>query len=227
MTLENIGWWVMAILAVICALGMVTSKNPVHSALWLVANFVSLAVIYLILSAPVLFAIQMIVYAGAIMVLFLFVVMFFMAPSARQWLRPPLKSQIVVGGVLVVAFLMLFMLGLGGIEAMSSGEDEPAAVTTAQAQSGAEQAAGEGAQAQTPPWARATKTVPQFGQPKALGLWMFQHHTLPFELTSILLLAALLGAVMLARDVRSEGREHVEENAPVAHTGQAGEVAQE
>jgi NADH-quinone oxidoreductase subunit J len=220
MTFENICWWMMAILAIVCALGMVTSKNPVHSALWLVANFVSLAVIYLILSAPVLFAIQMIVYAGAIMVLFLFVVMFFMAPSARQWLRPPLKGQIVAGGVLVVAFLMLFMLGLGGIEAISSGEDEPAAATTAQAPGDAAQPL-----TQTPPWQSAVKTVPQFGQPKALGLWMFEHYTLPFELTSILLLAALLGAVMLARDVHGEGREHVDENAPVAHTGKPGEVA--
>lgn len=227
MTLENVGWWMMAIIAVIGALGMVTSKNPIHSALWLVANFVSLAVIYLVLSAPVLFAIQMIVYAGAIMVLFLFVVMFFMAPSARQWLRPPLKSQIVAGGVLVIAFLMLFMLGLGGIEALSSAADDPAAATAAQAQNGMLQPPAAANQLQTPPWKDANKPVPQFGQPKALGMWMFQYHTLPFELTSILLLAALLGAVMLARDVHSEGREHVDERARVARPDKSGEVAQE
>lgn len=225
MTLENIGWWMMAILAVVCALGMVTAKNPIHSALWLVANFVSLAVIYLLLSAPVLFAIQMIVYAGAIMVLFLFVIMFFMAPSMRQWLRPPLKSQIIFGGILVIAFMLVFMLSLGGIQAISSGADEPAAAeTAASAESGAAQS--QGTQELQPPWSIGAAGVPQYGQPKALGMWMFQYHTLPFELTSILLLAALLGAVMLARDIRSEGREHVEERAPVIHAEAGGEVAQ-
>jgi NADH-quinone oxidoreductase subunit J len=225
MTLENISWWMMAILAVVCALGMVTAKNPVHSALWLVANFVSLAVIYLLLSAPVLFAVQMIVYAGAIMVLFLFVIMFFMAPSMRQWLRPPLKSQIVFGGVLVIAFMLVFMLSLGGIQAISSGANEPA---TAAAPASAPDAQAQSLEAQavaTPPWAVNANGVPQYGQPKALGMWMFQNYTLPFELTSILLLAALLGAVMLARDVHSEGREHVEETAPVVHEA-GGEVAQ-
>jgi NADH-quinone oxidoreductase subunit J len=230
MTLENIGWWMMAILAVVCALGMVTAKSPIHSALWLVANFVSLAVIYLLLSAPVLFAIQMIVYAGAIMVLFLFVIMFFMAPSMRQWLRPPLKSQIVFGGVLVIAFLLVFMLSLGGIQALSSGPDEPATTTAAQAMqdSDAQNAMAQSEEAQTPtPKSLAeAKGVPQYGQPKALGMWMFQYYTLPFELTSILLLAALLGAVMLARDVHSEGREHVEETAPVVHAETGTEVAQ-
>src|SRR5947208_7106043 len=93
-------WWVLAAAALACAVGMVAVKNPVHAALLLVGNFVAVAVIYLLLSAPLLFAIQLIVYAGAIMVLFLFVIMFFMAPSARQWLRPPLKSQLVFGGIL-------------------------------------------------------------------------------------------------------------------------------
>lgn len=230
MTLENIGWWMMAILAVICALGMVTAKNPIHSALWLVANFISLAVIYLLLSAPVLFAIQMIVYAGAIMVLFLFVIMFFMAPSMRQWLRPPLKSQIVFGGALVIAFMLVFMLSLAGIQAISSGPDEPAVATvTSNAQSPDTQTLdtqNASALDVKPPWVIDAKAVPQYGQPKALGMWMFQYYTLPFELTSILLLAALLGAVMLARDVHSEGREHVEERASVAHPGASGEVAQ-
>ena len=69
---------------------MIASRNPVHSALYLVCTLVALGVIYLILSAPVLFAVQLIVYAGAIMILFLFVIMFFMAPSALRWLRPPL-----------------------------------------------------------------------------------------------------------------------------------------
>ena len=211
MTLEVLGWWVMAAIATACAVGMVSSKNPVHSALWLVGNFVALAVIFLILSAPMLFAIQMIVYAGAIMVLFLFVVMFFMAPAARTWLRPPLKGQLVLGGILVIAFLMLLMLGLSkSALAPVSAETENKAESYEQQM----QALSDEVQAQS-----------QMGQPLALGKWLFTYHVLPFELTSLLLLAALLGAVMLARDVPSEGREEFVEFAPTVHEGGAGEVA--
>jgi len=211
MTLEVLGWWVMAAIAVACAVGMVSARNPVHSALWLVANFVALAVIYLILSAPMLFAIQMIVYAGAIMVLFLFVVMFFMAPAARTWLRPPLKGQLVIGGILVIAFIMLLMLGLSrsALAPVSAETD-----TQAQAFDQQQQALREEAEAQR-----------QMGQPLALGKWLFTYHVLPFELTSLLLLAALLGAVMLARDVPSEGRVEFEEFAPTVHEEGAAEVA--
>jgi NADH-quinone oxidoreductase subunit J len=197
MDLELIGWYVMAGIAVVCAVGMVGSKNPVHSALWLVGNFVSLAVVYLILSAPMLFAIQMIVYAGAIMVLFLFVVMFFMAPSARTWLRPPLKGQLVIGGLLAIMLLVLVYMGFGkgGIDPQFNFAEKRESTVS--------------------------QLTEQMGQPRELGRWLFNYHALPFELTSLLLLAALLGAVMLARDESSEGREEFVEFAPTVH--EAGE----
>jgi len=196
----------MAAVAVGCAVAMLSAKNPVHSALWLVGNFVALAVIYLILSAPVLFAIQMIVYAGAIMVLFLFVIMFFMAPRARQWLRPPLAGQLTLGGILAVVLLLLLMWGLGNGAIVPSMEPEQPPSAAAQAPAGEEQGAA----------------VPPLGQPVELGKWLFTWQVLPFELTSLLLLAALLGAVMIARDVASEGRERGREHAPVVHDRQAG-----
>lgn len=179
-------WWVLATAAVACAVGMVAVKNPVHSALLLVGNFVAVAVIYLLLSAPMLFAIQLIVYAGAIMVLFLFVIMFFMSPSARQWQRPPLRSQLVLGGVLTVAFMLVLFIALG---------------------------AGGGPMV-TDSGARALDAGETLGSPRAIGLWMFTYDVLPFNVIGLLLLAALVGAVMVGRDRVSEGRSHVPEFAP-------------
>ena len=75
MPLDNVVFWVFAPISVASAVGMLLMRNAVHAALFLVVNFFCLAVFYLILDAPFLFAVQIIVYAGAIMVLFLFVIM--------------------------------------------------------------------------------------------------------------------------------------------------------
>jgi NADH-quinone oxidoreductase subunit J len=191
---------VAAAVAVICAVGMLTARNPVHSALWLVGNFIAVAVIYLMLSAPVLFAIQLIVYAGAIMVLFLFVVMFFMSPKALRFLRPNLRGQLVLGGILAIALLLLIFTGLGRGGA-SFPLEEPGTVGL-----------------------RELATADEFagmGDPRPLGWWLFSYHMLPFELTSVLLRIAMVGALRVARDIRSEGREIVPETAPVAHPHEA------
>ena len=197
LTPELVGFWIMAAAAVACAIGMVTSKSPIHSALWLVGNFISLAVIYLFLKAPLLFAVQLIVYAGAIMVLFLFVIMFFMSPEARRWLHPPLRSQLVFGGIAALALTGLLAVGIAkglgevGYQDVFKGKDiETTGIDYADEHMGRD--------------------------PVDVSVWMFQYQVLPFELTSLLLLAALLGAIMVARDVREEGRSKVQHHAPVA-----------
>jgi NADH-quinone oxidoreductase subunit J len=201
MTTDLIAWWVLAMAAVGCACKMVLSKNPVHSALWLVANLVCLAVLFLILSAPMLFAVQLIVYAGAIMVLFLFVIMFFMSPRARLYLRPPLQSQAVVGGLLAVVVLVMFCVVFlrGGIEPVIF--PPPVSVDDAYVAADMEEAA-------------------KMGSPRDMGVSLFTNHSLAFELTSVLLLAALLAAMMVARDERSEGRGQVEHFAPLVHSAE-------
>jgi NADH-quinone oxidoreductase subunit J len=202
MTIELIGWWVVAAVAVICAIGMLASRNPVHSALWLVGNFIAMAVIYLMMSAPVLFAIQLIVYAGAIMVLFLFVVMFFMSPKALRFLRPPLRGQLVLGGVLAVVLLLLIVFAGLGLGADSFMVEQPGTV-------GIRELA-------------ATDAAADMGNPRPLGEWLFSYHMLPFELTSVLLLIAMVGALMVARDIRSEGRDLLPDTAPLAREDEAG-----
>ena len=175
----------LALVAIAAAIGMLASQNAVYSALFLVINFATVAVFYLLLGAPFIALVQITVYAGAIMVLFLFVVMFFMSPKARQWLRPALKGQLVIGGILVVALLVLLMGSMGSVGTMtgeiSSGDRERLV-------------------------AEASEDTGPAGDPRPLGNWLFKHHVLPFELISILLLAAMIGALMVARDTRSEGR---------------------
>lgn len=155
---------VTALASVACGIAMLLSPNAVHSALFLVLNFSAVAVLYLLLQAPFLAMIQITVYAGAIMVLFLFVLMLLGAEKGQEerdalrWQRP----LAVVLGLLLLgeAVFVLFSQGLP-------------AVQQAQA-SGAE-----------------------IGAPAAIASALFTTYLLPFEITSVLLLVALLGAVVL------------------------------
>ena len=105
MPLDNVVFWVFAPIAIGSAVGMLMMRNVVHAALFLVLNFGCIAVMYLLLDAPFLFAVQIIVYAGAIMVLFLFVIMLLGVDrtdvrTERLFLQRPLAI------VLAAAFLL-------------------------------------------------------------------------------------------------------------------------
>lgn len=162
--MEFVVFIITAVVAIIGAVAMLLSKNAVHSALFLLLNFSSIAVLYLLLNAPFLFAVQLIVYAGAIIVLFLFVVMLLGAERAEDdqdriaWQRP-------------LALLMALLL-LG----------EALYVFLARAST---------AVAQVPAGA------PDFATPGKIGEALFSSYLLPFEITSVILLAALVGVVVL------------------------------
>jgi NADH-quinone oxidoreductase subunit J len=174
MTIDWILFVILSAVAVLSALGMLTSKNAVYSALFLVLNFATVAVFFLILGAPFIAMVQVTVYAGAIMVLFLFVIMLLGAEQLRQastalnWQRP-----------LMVLLGLLFVGALGAVlfgNAIGTGDFGP---TTSNAQLAA---------------------APGFGGPTQIGLALFQKYLLPFELTSFLLLLGMIGAVVLTRD---------------------------
>jgi NADH-quinone oxidoreductase subunit J len=101
--LDNLVFWVFAPISVASAIGLLVMRNAVHSALFLIANFFTLAVFYLLLDAPFLFAVQIIVYAGAIMVLFLFVIML-LGVEGSEPARDRLRAQKPVAIALGVAF---------------------------------------------------------------------------------------------------------------------------
>jgi len=158
--MEFLIFFLFAAIAVIFALVVVLHRNPVVGALSLVASFFALAVIYVLLDAPFLAALQVIVYAGAIMVLFLFVIMLL---NLQHAVEPPTRPiQQFLGYTTGAAFgigLVYFIL-------------------------------------------KYAVTGPPTGQFRAtaydIGLRMFESYIFPFEMVSILLLAAIVGALLLS-----------------------------
>lgn len=105
MPLDDVVFWVFAPISIGSALAMILSRNAVHAALFLVVNFFTIAIFYLTLGAPFLFAVQLIVYAGAIMVLFLFVIMLLGVDRGGS-LRERIRLQRPVGIVLAVGIVL-------------------------------------------------------------------------------------------------------------------------
>jgi NADH-quinone oxidoreductase subunit J len=103
--LDNVVFWVFAPISVASAIAMLVMRNAVHAALFLIVNFFTIAVMYLLLDAPFLFAVQIIVYAGAIMVLFLFVIML-LGVDRGDDVRERLWGQRWVAVALAVAFVL-------------------------------------------------------------------------------------------------------------------------
>ena len=167
MTLEMISFFVLSLIAIATAVGMLMSRNAIYSALFLVLNFVTVAVFYLLLGAPFIAMAQVTVYAGAIMVLFLFVIMLLGAeslPTAEvlPWQRP---SAIVLAVLLAgeAVFLLVSRARPGGDV--------------------------------IPP----ETAINGIDNIRALGQALFNQYLLPFEVTSILLLVAMVGAIVLTR----------------------------
>jgi NADH-quinone oxidoreductase subunit J len=168
--LTQLLWWVFASLAVGGGLGMATRRNPVASLLFLVLTFFSLAGIYVLLGAHFIAAIQIIVYAGAIMVLFLFVIMLLnLGHDYQADLRGGL--WIVVGFVSagVIGYFVWQALSAPGAIIQRSGEQEIAA------------------------------SVEQLNAVGAVAYPLFRNYIVAFELVGILLLVAIIGAVLLAK----------------------------
>jgi NADH-quinone oxidoreductase subunit J len=162
---------IFCVLAASSALVMVTRRSPVSSALWLVMTFFSLAAIYTLLGAFFIGIIQILVYAGAIMVLFLFVIMLL---NLGNDFEPDFRSsvwQVVAGGTaLVMVALLVRMLG--------------------------DQALPLGRQAG--PDAMAAQLA-EHGVVGAIGIPMFLDFVVPLQVTGLLLLVAVVGAVILAK----------------------------
>jgi NADH-quinone oxidoreductase subunit J len=170
--LTQLMWWVFASVAVGGGFGMVTRKNPVASLLFLVLTFFSLAAIYVLLGAHFIAAIQSIVYAGAIMVLFFFVIMLLnLGHDYQADLR---------GGLWIVAgFTSAGILGFFLWRAF--GGATPAVALRG---GGAEQIAAD---------------VERLNAVGAIAYPLFRNYIVPFELVGVLLLVAIIGAVLLAK----------------------------
>ena len=165
---ETILFSFFALTAVLCALGVVFHKNPVHCALLLVGVLLALSGLFILLNAQFIAALQVIVYAGAIMVLFLFVLMLLNFRQGPSVLTPgAAKGFGFIFGLLVLVELLWTALTPNGGEAGGM----PSAPALAS----------------------------DFGSPAAIGRILYTTWLYPFEITSILLLVAVIGAVVLAK----------------------------
>ncbi|MGB8646244.1 MAG: NADH-quinone oxidoreductase subunit J [Anaerolineae bacterium] len=160
-------FYVFAALAVLGAVGVITLRSPVHCALSLAIVFVSLAVMYVLLSAPFIAAAQIMIYAGAILVLFLFVIMV-LNPRLEIGEGALPGQQIAAGLVGLALVLVVGFAILSGRLAPTLGEYTP-------------------------------QKIAELGHTQIIGGLLFTDFLLPFEITSLLLLVAVVGVISMAK----------------------------
>jgi NADH-quinone oxidoreductase subunit J len=177
-------FYLFAVAAVVGATCCILHRNPVASAIWLMSTMFSLAAIFVLLGGEVIGILQVLVYVGAIMVVFLFVIMLLNLSHSRPDMRGPvsLAATVVIIGLLLVELLTLWRYTprrLAADMAQAPMLADPAAAFMAGEASRQEAAA--------------------HGVVQGLAAPLFQTYLVPFEITSVLLLVALVGAVVLAK----------------------------
>jgi NADH-quinone oxidoreductase subunit J len=164
MGVTQILFWFLSVVAIFSALMVITSKNPVYSVLWLIAAFFAISGHYILLNAQFLAIVNIIVYAGAIMVLFLFVIMLMnlnreTEPQKNRWLK---MAGAVAGGCL----LLVLVAALKDTDIKQQ---------------------------------RALVNEGGIGLIKNLGKELFTTYVVPFEISSVLFLSAMVGAVVIGK----------------------------
>lgn len=171
-----------SLLVLVSALMVVVNRHPVYSALFLVLTFIGLSVFFLQLQAPFLAAVQVIVYAGAIMVLFLFVIMLLGEDKPLPGLSK-LGPQVPLGIGIALLLVGILSYSIWKQPALAN-ENRPAPVTLVRSEKQA---------------ADPAKDTAEFGSVKAIGNTLFTQYLFAFEATSIVLLVAMIGVVVLAK----------------------------
>lgn len=164
MSISEILFWFLSALSILSALMMVTSRNPVHSVLWLILVFFAISGHYILMNAQFLAIVNMIVYAGAIMVLFLFVIMLMnmnadTEPQKNKWMK-------IAGTIGSGSLLLVLIAALRDSELRGRTLEGP-----------------EGT----------------IGLVKELGAVLFTDYVVPFEISSVLFLSAMVGAVLIGK----------------------------
>jgi NADH-quinone oxidoreductase subunit J len=159
-----------ALVGLISAVMVVTRRNIMHAALFLLLTFAAVGAMYVLLRAEMLAAVQVLIYAGAVMVLFLFAILLVNMPQAmrlRQWNRQS-SLAVVLAGLTGLWMIIATSLGFSKLTLPADAVTQP------------------------------------LGTPRAIGQALFTDFVLPFEIASIILLAAMVGAIFLARETAQE-----------------------
>ena len=170
MTSDVILFAIVALTAIGAAVAMILSRNAVYSALFLILNFLAVAMFYLVLGAPFIALAQITVYAGAIMILFLFVIMLLGAEKLKE--EDPVKWQ------RPAAIIVSLALAVEGTYAVFGKLDRTITMKP---------------------------FVGTLADPVEIGTVLFDKFALPFEITSLILLVAVIGVVVLSKSEKKEG----------------------
>jgi NADH-quinone oxidoreductase subunit J len=168
--LEGLLFIIIGLITIVCALCVVFQKNPIYSAIFLIQTMVSLAVLYILLHAQFIAAVQIMIYAGAVMVLFVFVIMLLNLSKAdveggKDKLMFQKVSAILLG---LILFVVIGVVTLKTVFLGTKGEYTP-------------------------------ERINEIGNTQLVGKLLFTDYVFPFEIASILLFAAVLGAIVLAK----------------------------
>jgi NADH-quinone oxidoreductase subunit J len=163
---------IAALIAIAASLLMATRKNPIHSALWMIVTFFAMAVIYLLLNAQFIAVAQVMVYAGAIMMLILFVIMMVhmeKGPEGEESKKAGTSKAKVAGALITVILLVEVLFGSLFFQMSGRPGDYP------------------------------TEMVNSVGNVKTVGALLYGQYLFPFEIASLLLLVGIVGAVVIAK----------------------------
>lgn len=193
---EAVFFWIFGLAAIFAGLLTVMARNAVHSALFLISSLVSVAALFVLARAEFIAGVQILVYVGGVMVLFLFVIMLVNVGAEERGRDEIFNNQRQVAASLIFCLLlvagMLYAVNQGhqGLQGLHQTTPEIAA---------ARQATREQA---LPP--SATGSSKMTSDTESLGAVLYRYASLPFEIASVLLLVAIIGSVMLARTLRQE-----------------------
>ena len=162
--LPQIAFLILATLALVSAVLVISQRNAVHSVIWLVVTLFSVGGIYLMVHAEFLFAVQVILYVGGIMVLFLFVIM--LVNLERTQLERPFNKQWIVGLAAATALGVMFVLIYTKGRAL---------------------------------FPESVVPMPETENTQNVGVLLYGHYMFAFEIASLLLLVAIIGAVVMAK----------------------------
>ena len=192
---EALFFWIFGLAAIFAALLTVMARNAVHSALFLISSLVSVAALFVLAGAEFIAGVQILVYVGGVMVLFLFVIMLVNVGAEEKgrdliFNRPrQVTASLIFCFILVAGVLHAVSQGYGGLESRRSKLEPSVAATKTGEPVGPSGATG------TSQITRDTEEV---------GGSLYRYASLPFEIASVLLLVAIIGSVMLARTLKQE-----------------------
>jgi NADH-quinone oxidoreductase subunit J len=194
---ESVFFWIFAIAAILAGLLTVMARNAVHSALFLISSLVSIAALFILLGAEFIAGVQILVYVGGVMVLFLFVIMLVNVGAEEEGRAAIFNGRTQIAAALIFLALLAGVLviyvipaGYGGLKKKDEAKLQEAASTR--------EAREQNLQTSATGVSRLTRET------ERVGTSLYTYASLPFEIASLLLLVAIIGSVMLARTLKQE-----------------------